>query len=170
MQVWLCHRIPALVGLHRQRELWSVSGSRAGSGFPKTQESCAHGWSGPWASGVTSSAGWRFRSGFCAKARGLAGPTLPSSGSHLGCLCLCHAVFLRAPYILNASFEVSCSARGELHLPGFCFEHTFAAFAWSTHSKWFFLPPQGEERPDVLCSPTLSTLVPLVSFQLLVAL
>lgn len=28
--------------------------------------------------------------------------------------------------------------QGELHLPGFCLEHTFPAFAWSTHSKCFF--------------------------------
>lgn len=35
------------VELHGQWKLWSVSGIRAGSGFPKTQESCAHGWSGP---------------------------------------------------------------------------------------------------------------------------
>lgn len=34
----------------------------------------------------------------------------------------------------------------------------------------FFLPPQGEERLDVLCYSTLSILVPLVSHQLLVAL
>lgn len=74
------------------------------------------------------------------------------------------------PTSSNASFEVSCSARGELHLPGFCLEHTFPAFDWSTHSKRFFLPPRGEERPDVLCYPALSTLVPLFSFQLLVAL
>lgn len=50
MQLWLSHRIPALGGI--AQALGAVVGQQEQSRvrFSETQESCAHGWSGSWAS------------------------------------------------------------------------------------------------------------------------
>lgn len=110
------------VELHGHWELWSVGRSRAGSGFPKPMRAVPMAGVGPGPRESPSHLAGGLDQGLVLRHRAWHFALLWVT---LGCLCFCHAVFLRAS--LHPKMPLLAAQPGE--------GCVCLAFAWNTHSQ-----------------------------------